>query len=79
MIPLKDQLSHILQEHFSALDTTQPLSHQLNSLQMVSLVVLIEESFQVKIHPLEMTSENFSSLETMSNLLRRKGINTAEK
>ena len=69
---------HVLQELVMRpdlrLDYDTPLLEggHVTSLQAVELVMFLEERFQVRIEPEELTEEHFHSVNTISNLVQLK-------
>jgi acyl carrier protein len=61
-----------LEAQVDAMASTDPLRDVIGSLSLLELVDFVEQAFDVDIEPLEFIPENFSSLQRIIDLVRRK-------
>jgi acyl carrier protein len=70
-----DEIGELLHRVFPDIDdvtTTEFVTAGLmNSMSSLALVSLIEEEFDVRVSPLDMTPENFASAEALTALVNR--------
>ncbi|MBE3128330.1 MAG: acyl carrier protein [Actinobacteria bacterium] len=75
---VKLQVISILSEIRPEYDFSQDLNFieegMLDSLDIVTLVTGLDEKFSISIDGKDITPENFSSLELIANLLKKKGV-----
>ncbi|MGE0763341.1 MAG: hypothetical protein AB7N80_08685 [Bdellovibrionales bacterium] len=72
----KDELSRLLGSKVAGFDATQPLSQQLNSLELFSIVGEVEKFFKVSFFSLELTTENLSTVDSWARLIDKKRVST---
>lgn len=75
---VKLQVISILSEIRPEYDFSQDLNFieegMLDSLDIVTLVNILDEKFSISIDGNDIIPENFSSLELIANLLKKKGV-----
>jgi acyl carrier protein len=72
---IRDYLvKNYLPEKAGRLDEREPLfvDGVLDSIHLVSVVIFLQETFHIRIHPLEISPENFCSLQAMAAFVQRK-------
>jgi len=69
---ITDQLVLFLRKEISGFAENRPLIQQIDSLQILSLVATLEETFHVQISSMELTGESFHSVESLARLLANK-------
>ena len=76
---MKQKVINILQDIRPEFDFTQKFNFiedgMLDSFDLVSLVTALDEHFGISIDGLEIIPENFMSIDSIINLLKKNGIN----
>ncbi|MGZ3656758.1 MAG: hypothetical protein ACXVCI_12120 [Bdellovibrionota bacterium] len=65
-------LKEFLAQEAPGLNTAEPLIEQVNSLQLVSLVMLLQKKFSISIENIEINENNFGSLDNLALLVEKK-------
>ena len=65
---LKLAISSVTQLNYDDFNTTQPLN--LDSIQRISLIVALEESFDIEIDSEEMDADVFNSLDSLLTFIK---------
>ena len=75
---MRDRIVHVLNEirpEFDFAAETDFISNgMLDSFDLISLVSSLDEEFNVCIDGVEVIPENFENIESIENLLRKKGV-----
>ena len=64
-----EALLSLLQTKVTGLDASRPLTEQLNSLEIFSLVDAVEKEFKVSFMSIELNDENLRSVDTWAKLI----------
>ena len=65
-------LVEILKPQYSHLDFNDSLLSQIESISIVTLIILLEKTFLIEVQPTEMNERNFSNLEAVVGWLEKK-------
>lgn len=75
---MRDRIIHVLNEirpEFDFAAETDFISNgMLDSFDLISLVSSLDEEFNVSIDGVDVIPENFENIESIENLLRKKGV-----
>jgi acyl carrier protein len=74
-LKIKEYIENDLRKGFSLdldYDTLLVEKAILNSILLIDLVLFLEGAFDVKIHPSEVTRQNFKSINTIVELMEKK-------
>lgn len=75
---MRDRIVHVLNEirpEFDFAAETDFISNgMLDSFDLISLVSSLDEEFNVSIDGVDVIPENFENIESIENLLRKKGV-----
>lgn len=74
-VKIKDYIENDLRKGFSLeleYETLLVEKAILNSILLIDLVLFLEGEFDVKIHPSEVTRQNFKSINTIVELMEKK-------
>lgn len=78
-IEIRKLLIQLLKNSFVRINVDNNLMNQIDSIGIVSLIVLLEEKFSIEIFPPEMNDRNFSSLETVTDWIYLKLEKNADR
>lgn len=73
---IEDKLIKLLAVKFPGVIATSSLTRQLDSFQIVELVSLIENEFDIQVNDLEVEEENFANLLSLEKFILRKRQST---
>lgn len=75
---MNEKIIAILQEIRPEFDFSKPANFidegMLDSFDLVTLVTSLDEAFGISIDGIDIVPENFTSVETIANLLKKKGV-----
>jgi acyl carrier protein len=72
MNEIKTQISVIIEGFGANPKSNVPIHKQLNSLNLVELIIKLEKAFQIEISPMDYDPSQFNSLESIALLIKNK-------
>ena len=69
---IRKMLIEILQIQFAGLDLGSPWLQQIESINVVALIIVLEKNFSIEVQAAEMNERNFLDLETVTAWLENK-------
>jgi acyl carrier protein len=69
---IRERIVGLIEGEMASFDPAYSLSEQLDSLQLFSLVLLIEEEFEIHFVPIELRTENVADLDKITQLVASK-------
>ena len=69
---VQTQIEEILKKEVPSFDKNEPLMDQLDSLQIMALVTVLENHFNVKFNPIELRWECLDDLAKITQLIDQK-------